>query len=149
MFLSPFWAIPICATLALFKPLENTLGQTNVCKTHSERWLLFFLCASLTIIPLHLVSFFGCGVPFRWELSTLLTLVYSYDDARGAQAVFLHYIRSAILKLSAPLVDMRQRFDNLKELHYGSINPSDAHPHTLDPTTLSVDDTSEAASKVD
>ena len=32
MFLSPLWAIPICATLALFKPLENTLGQTSVCK---------------------------------------------------------------------------------------------------------------------
>ena len=67
---------------------------------------------------------------------------------RGAQAVFLHYIRSAILKFSAPLADMRQRFDNLKELHYGSIDPSD-DPPTLDPTTLSVDDTTDAESKVD
>jgi hypothetical protein len=128
MFLSPFWAIPICATLALFNPLQNTLGQTHICKTHSERWLLFFLCACMTILPLHLVSFFGCGLPLRWELTTLLTFIYSYDDARGAQVVFLHYVRSFVLRASAPLIDLKQRFEQSKELHYQSIPPSAEPP---------------------
>ena len=102
MLLSTLWALPICAVLSLYRPVSACLDHAISFDTQEQRWLLFFLCTSMTVVPLHLVTLFGMSLPFRWESSIVALSLYSYDDARGAQLVFVKYVAPFVKRLTVP-----------------------------------------------
>jgi hypothetical protein len=104
--------------------------NTRTFESPSERWLLFFICASLTVLPLHFIDVFGYGLPFRWELTTLLLAFYAYDDARGAHIAFVKYLSRGLERIGRPLSDASTHFKTTLQL------PPDPHqPRTSEPTS--------------
>lgn len=103
MFISLTWCVPLCVALSLYRPILTCMSEARYFSTSPQRWLLFFVCFGLTVIPLHAVSACGYGLPLRWELTLVLITTYGYDDARGSQIVFLKFLSPLLTKGMAPL----------------------------------------------
>jgi hypothetical protein len=104
MFVSAVLASPLCVVMCLYRPLCTCLRMRHA-TTHSsipptratvDRWLTFWMCAFVTVLPLHALRLGAYGIPLRWELSLLLLAYYGHDDARGAQTAFDEYLVPAM-----------------------------------------------------
>ena len=84
------------------------MSEARDFSTSPQRWLIFFVCFCLTVLPLHAVGILGYGLPLRWELTLLLIATYSYDDARGSQIVFIKFLTPLLTKGMAPLQSVVQ-----------------------------------------
>lgn len=89
------WCALIGAVI-LWRPVALCATDAVRFSTSQQRWLLFFVCWSATVVPLLLVSVMGHVVPLRWEIGLLLTWIFAYEDARGAQLLFAEYASPAL-----------------------------------------------------
>lgn len=108
MLVSLTWCVPLCVSLSLYKPVLTCMSEARYFSTSPQRWLVFFVCFCLTILPLHAVDIFGHGLPFRWELTLLLIAAYGYGDARGSQLVFIKFLSPLLTKGMVPLQSVVQ-----------------------------------------
>ena len=102
MLVSPVLACTICIAIGILRPIAMAHHALEH-GTHKdvERWLAFFMCASLTLVPMWCATWF----PLRYEVSILSLLVFGAADARGAQALYLRYIRGLMLSLFHPFLN--------------------------------------------
>ena len=102
MLVSPMWALLACVFFSIRKPLMVCLDdddtQGNIAR---DRWLIFFVCFLPIALPLHAVHVYGYGVPFRWEMTLILLVLLTHDDARGAQLFFARYFKPRVLQAVA------------------------------------------------
>jgi hypothetical protein len=98
MLVGPWVGFLLCIAVGIVRPILATHSASTPGAT--ERWLAFFVCAALLVLPLAALPLW---IPLRQEAMLALLLLLGAADARGADAIQRRYLTPMLDDLLRPV----------------------------------------------